>query len=130
MDSSLFIARLAGPLFIVAGLAILINRDGAIAMGREFMQSRALIYLAGIITLLAGLAIVNTHNLWVADWRVTVTIIGWLSVAGGLFRLLFPGQVQTLGEAMMVRKGWVFVPSLLSLFIGLYLSANGYGLIG
>ncbi len=130
MDSSLFIARIAGPFFIVIGLAILIDREGAIAMGRQFMESRALIFLAGMITLVAGLAIVNTHNIWVADWRVAITIVGWLGVIGGLFRLLFPGQVQTLGETMIARKGWIFVPSSLALLVGLYLSAMGYEIIG
>ena len=27
-----------------------------------------------------GLAIVNAHNLWMRDWRVIVTILGWLFV--------------------------------------------------
>ena len=45
----------------------------------EFLNSHALIYLAGIITLTAGLAIVLTHNVWAADWRILITVLGWLT---------------------------------------------------
>jgi hypothetical protein len=34
--------------------------------------------------------IVVLHNLWVADLRVMVTILGWLAVASGVTMLLAP----------------------------------------
>ena len=34
----------------------------------------------------AGLAIVLVHNVWTFDWRVIITILGWLAVLGGIFR--------------------------------------------
>jgi hypothetical protein len=33
-----------------------------------------------VLALLAGLAVVNAHNLWVLDWRLIVTILGWLLI--------------------------------------------------
>ena len=38
----------------------------------------------------AGLAVVLTHNVWVADWPVLITILGWLTAIAGAFRLLAP----------------------------------------
>ena len=46
--------------------------------------------LAGLYVLLVGLVIVVLHNLWVADLRVAVTILGWLAVASGVVMLLAP----------------------------------------
>jgi hypothetical protein len=43
---------------------------------------------------LGGLAIVSVHNQWSAGWPVTVTLVGWFFVLGGLFRLLFPDLQQ------------------------------------
>ena len=40
---------------------------------REINNQSATLIL-GMFALLAGLAIVNTHNLWVSDWRVISTI--------------------------------------------------------
>jgi hypothetical protein len=41
-------------------------------------------YLSGLLSLLAGLAIVNLHNTWRADWRVIITVLGWLMTIGGI----------------------------------------------
>jgi hypothetical protein len=53
-----------------------------------------LTYLAGMLWFLGGLAIVSVHNQWSAGWPVTVTLVGWFFVLGGLFRLLFPDLQQ------------------------------------
>jgi hypothetical protein len=46
--------------------------------------------VGGLYALLVGLVIVVLHNLWVADLRVMVTILGWLAVASGVTMLLAP----------------------------------------
>ena len=56
-------------------------------MAEEFLRSRALIYLSGLLTMTAGLAIVLTHNVWVADWPVLITMLGWLATIGGAVRI-------------------------------------------
>jgi hypothetical protein len=42
---------------------------------KEFIGSRALIFITGVLALLAGLIVVNAHNLWVPDWRVLITAL-------------------------------------------------------
>ncbi len=79
METSLFLARLMGPAAIVMGAAMLINPVNMREMANDFLEHRGLIFLAGILTLVAGLAIVLTHNVWVAGWPVIITIIGWSS---------------------------------------------------
>ena len=104
MNTSRFIARLVGPLFLVMGLGMVIEGDLVRALSQEFLSNISLIYLAGMLTLVAGLAIINTHNVWEANWRVIVTILGWLAVIGGVIRLLFPGKVQALGVGMLSHR--------------------------
>ncbi len=76
MQTSLFLARLIGPVALAIGLSILINAGAYRLLADEFMRSRALMYLSGLLTLVAGLAIVLTHNVWVADWRAIITVLG------------------------------------------------------
>jgi len=83
MQTSKFLARLMGPFMVAIGAGLLVNGDVLQAMAAEFLKSPALIFLSGLLTLTAGLAIVNTHNVWTTDWRVIVTIFGWLGVIGG-----------------------------------------------
>ena len=63
-------------------------------MAEEFLRSRALIYLSGLLTMTAGLAIVLAHNVWARDWPVLITVLGWLATIGGAVRIVHsrPGQ--------------------------------------
>lgn len=126
MQTSKFLARLIGPFLVAIGAGLLVNGDVLQAMAAEFLKSPALIFLSGLLTLIAGLAIINTHNVWTTDWRVIVTIFGWLGVIGGALRIMFPQLVEQVGTAMIVQGGilvgaWIFV-----LLLGLWLSYLGY----
>ncbi len=126
MQTSIFLARLIGPLFLVMGVSALVNGDGYRAMAEEFLKSRALIYIAGLLAFLPGLAIVLTHNVWTADWRVLITVFGWLGFIGGIFRLVFPMQVRAIGTSMIARPTALTIGAGGMLALGLILSFFGY----
>lgn len=126
MTTSKYIARLMGPVLLAMGLGMLVESETMRVLSQEFLTNRGLIYLAGILTLLAGLAIVNAHNLWVPDWRVIITILGWLGIVGGLFRILLTGQVQSLGTGLASNTAAIIVGGLATLVLGGVLSFNGY----
>jgi uncharacterized membrane protein HdeD (DUF308 family) len=48
----------------------------------------ALVLVSGVLSFVAGLAVVRVHNHWAADWAVLVTIFGWLLLIGGPSRAL------------------------------------------
>jgi hypothetical protein len=126
METSIFLAKLIGPMFLVMGLAVLINPEGTRRMGREFIDSDALIFLSGVITLPVGLAIVITHNVWVAGWPVIITIFGWLAVLAGIARMTLHGVIRSIGEAMIDRKTLFAIPAAIMILLGGYLSYQGY----
>ena len=39
-----------------------------------------------------------THNVWVADWPVIITMLGWLTAIAGAIRIVAPEQVQAWGR--------------------------------
>ena len=80
MQTSVFLARLIGPVMLVIGLAVFANQRAFRDMAEEFLASRALMFLSGLLIMPVGLAIVLTHNIWTADWRVLITLFGWLNV--------------------------------------------------
>src|ERR1700676_5126998 len=87
MSTSVFIARLIGPVMLVIGLAVFANQSAFRNMAEEYLASRALIFLSGLLIMPVGLAIVLTHNIWAADGRVMITLFGWLTAIGGAVRL-------------------------------------------
>lgn len=126
MDTSLFIAKLIGPLLLAISASFLINPINMREMATDFLQHRALIFLAGFLALLGGLAILLTHNVWVLGWPVIITILGWLSVIGGVFRIVFPDSVRSLGEAMLEMPGMLTTSGIVQGVLGAWLCYVSY----
>jgi hypothetical protein len=53
----------------------------------------------GTFTLPLGLYIILTHNIWVRDWPVFITIVGWGWTIKATLYLLIPGFVQRVATA-------------------------------
>ncbi len=126
METSLFLAQLIGPVLIVMGLGLLFRHTEFHEMATDFLASRAMIFLSGLLTLVVGLAIVNTHNFWEVGWPVVITILGWLAVIGGVFRILFPGSVQSIGSSMLEMSGIAKAGGAIQILLGLWLCYAGY----
>lgn len=126
MYPSLFLAQLIGPTLLVIGLGMIVSRDAYRTMAQEFLGSRALIYIAGILAFVPGLAIVLTHNVWVAGWPVIITLFGWLALLGGIFRLIFPQEVTRIGSRIIAMPSALTVGGIVVLALGAVLSFFGY----
>ena len=126
MNSSVIIAQLIGPLMLLMGVSFFINFAGLKEVGREFIESRSLIMLAGVVVFIPGLAIVNFHNIWIMEWPVVITLFGWLMVAAGIMRIAFFDQLQVLGRAMLLKDGLLRTAALFMMALGAFLSFKGY----
>lgn len=91
MSVSLILARVLGPLMLVVAVGILLNRASYKAMVLEILASPSLRYLAGISALITGLLMLQWHNLWVADWRVILTLFAWGGLLKGVALIAAPG---------------------------------------
>jgi hypothetical protein len=127
MDRSIFTARLAGPAFVVIGVGMLANQSLYQAMISEALHSSVLIYLSGLLSLLAGLAIVNVHNSWHADWRAAITVLGWLMAIGGVIRIALPHVTVTMGTTIYGSPAAIVVVAIIALAFGAFLTFKGYG---
>ncbi len=126
MDTSIFLARLLGPMLVVLAVGILFRQEAWRAMAKQFIANRPLVFLSGLLTLLGGLALVNTHNVWEAGWPVIISIFGWLAVIGGIARMLFPETVMGVGEKMLDTKAYLTVGGIGEGLLGLWLCYQGY----
>jgi hypothetical protein len=130
MTTSRYIARLMGPVLLVIGIGMVMGMltegDAYSSLLKEFIGSRALIFVTGVLALTAGVAVVNAHNHWVRDWRVIVTVLGWLLVLRGIMNLVFPITVQTLGDRMIASHRGVLAGAAITIVLGAILSIMGY----
>jgi len=107
VQTSIFLAKLVGPVMLVAAIAMLINTAAFRAMAQDFLRNSPLIFISGVLTMTAGVAIVIYHNVWVADWRVIITLFGWAGTIGGAARIALPDTIRSVGEKMLSTKPWV-----------------------
>jgi cytochrome bd-type quinol oxidase subunit 2 len=123
---SKFIARLVGPVMIVAGATFVFNDEASRAIVEDFIKGPAALYLAGVLTLLTGLAIVNVHNSWVGGWPLIITIFGWLAIIGGTLRVAFPQLVAAIGADLYAQPAVIIAVGAIILVVGTFLSFKGY----
>jgi len=121
MELSIFLAKVLGLYLVIVSLAVLVNRKRLPRLVEEFSTNIGLNFLASIFALVLGLLLVVSHNIWTADWRVIITILGWLTLAKGVVRFFFLEQVQKLARISL--KPWFLV---LFVLVGLYLSYVGF----
>ena len=126
MSSSVFLARLIGPFFLIVAVSLLINQAQFRTIAEEFMRSPALVFLTGLMILPVGLALVLTHNVWTADWRVLITILGWLTIVSAALRLLAPQQALNMGRRLYAMPNTLYLSAAIWLVVGAILTFFGY----
>ncbi len=122
MDPSILIARIAGPLFMLVAIGVFLSRAHYREMMGAFLQNPALVYLSGVLAFVIGIGIVMVHNLWVLDWRLAVTLIGWLSLIKGIGRIVFPRAAPAIGAKLLAKPAALDVSTALLLVVGFYLT--------
>jgi hypothetical protein len=115
MEISIYLARFWGSLFVILGLMSV----GAKLLGRiiKYTEDKTITVSTGYITFLLGLITVTLHNIWVVDWRVAITILGWVTLLKGIEKIGFPNRVNK--KAQMFKGGqilWGFVILLIGVF--------------
>jgi len=128
-DTSRTIASLAGPVLIAVAAFLLLNRKDLPQMAPRIAEDWGLVVLSGVVLLVAGLAMVQRHNIWEASWRVLVTLAAWLAVVGGLARILYPRQLAEMAGTILANPPNVVIPALVLLFLGSFLTLKGYRLL-
>jgi hypothetical protein len=114
MINSRQLAQIIGPTLCVMTLSEMIN----LSIWESNIPS--VTYLNGVLLFVGGIAIIRVHNFWVRSWIILITLIGWLTIILGLFRMFFPTANQA-GENFFTYL------LLISLFIiGLFLVFKGF----
>jgi len=126
MENSVLLARLIGPYIIVIGIGLMFNQKIFRQIMEDFLKNPALVFMTGIITFITCLAIVLFHNIWVADWRVIITIFGWVGLIKGAWLIVLPGTLLRMTKVYSENIKLVLIPWVIMLLIGIFLTVKGY----
>ncbi len=114
------------PNLVAIAAAMLFNFGSFPALAEQISRDPGLIFVSGILLFVAGLAIVRAHNIWTGGWPVLVTVLGWLTVLGGLLRMLFPTQLAAMVARVDQSSGRIIVGAGILLVLGPFSHSKGY----
>lgn len=117
LDASYFLAQAIGIIFSIAAISIFVCPDTYKKIVSEFSKNTETAvlfrFLAGFLALMIGTLMVLFHNVWTSDWRVAITIVGWMALIKGVFYLLFPEVINKtavmFGSTIFLRMASVIM---------------------
>ena len=78
------LAKIFGLYFLGVGVACLLNPKHFRQIYKQMLKNEDGLFIGEIIALLFGAFVVSVHNIWVMDWPVIITILGWWSWIKGV----------------------------------------------
>jgi len=100
------------------------HRQAAIETATALVHNPPLLFLAGVIAITIGLAMVLGHNVWTdGAVPVIVTLVGWSTLIKGLLLLFLPPDAAPgvfLGALRYEQLFYVY--TAISLLLGSYLT--------
>ena len=128
METSIFVGRLLGPAFIVLAIATVARQASFRVVIDAYTNSPALNYVVGLLALLGGLALVLVHNVWSPDWRVLITLIGWITILRGLVTIFAPQWIAGIGSRLLANRAAFLGSAALAFAIGAVLCFFAYSM--
>ena len=103
-----FLGRLIGLGSLILGAAMILGRSWMVESVTALVHDRPLLLIAGLLNLVAGLAISIGHNVWSGGaLPILVSAYGWLMLLRGVAVLvLSPDAMATVFEG--IRFGQLF----------------------
>ncbi|MEA5532600.1 hypothetical protein [Crocosphaera sp. XPORK-15E] len=90
----LIIERVVASFLVVVGLSYAIQNTIWKDLIKELLKQPIWLIFWSILFLPLGLIVIMGHNLWVPNWQVIITILGWLVTLKCVLYLLFPQWVN------------------------------------
>ena len=126
MDVSKFLGKVIGIYTVLVSSAMLINMPQFISHVTGLINNESLMFLAGYITLILGILMIVSHNVWQWNWRVIITIFAWLIVLKGLCIIVYPQLIDKATLEFVQNIHGAYVAAIFDLFIGLLISFFGF----
>ncbi|HEY5687672.1 MAG TPA: hypothetical protein VIS27_05130 [Yeosuana sp.] len=126
MDNSIFLAKFWGWYLIIFFLILSFNPKRIKQIFTDLNDEKFLI-LTAFIAIIVGLVNILFHNVWELNWKIIVTLIGWVSLFIGLALFIFPNR--TIPSLELINIKFVQVIYMLLFFIGLFLLNIVYDIV-
>lgn len=118
MEISLLVSRILALTYLSAGIAAFCRKITFSQVVESFERSQGLAFVTGFISLVFGMILVTYHNIWIRNWTVIITIVGWLSLLKGIMLITSPQLIVLLKPCYKNTKTWGIFMIILGVLFG------------
>jgi hypothetical protein len=128
LPRTLFLSRLIGLYCILVALSMITRKQATLESVTAVLRDPSMMLVLGAIMLVAGLAMVLTHNIWSGGaLAVIVTLVGWVTLIKSLFFLFLPPELEAGFFLRQLHYQELFyLYGAFSLVLGVYLTYGGF----
>lgn len=123
MMSEIF-ARFLGVYMLIMAAIWLTRKKQFEGCIRSVILTEGSFALTGAIHVMVGLILMLSNPIWELNWKGLVTLIGFLSILQGVFRLAFPEEAKKLIMKSVEKGHWIWIIFLIGL--GTFLAYFGF----
>ncbi len=121
MEFSIFVAKIVALIYLPLAIALLTGQVNGKDIVDSFEKSPALQLIIGYSGVIVGVTLVTYHNVWVQDWPVLITILGWIAIIESVTFLAFPKFSFSLTKWIpMNGKLWGAIALILGLIFAYF----------
>ena len=124
MATAILLARIISIVALSFGIGFFLNKSYYRKEIINMLNNSGMVFIGGLMAIIVGMLILSVHNIWVWDWNVLITIIGWIALIKGVSLLLFP-NVMDWFKPLFRAKSINYVMAL-ALLIGLVFGYWGF----
>ena len=125
-ETSIFLAKFWGWYLIIFFFILSFNPKRIVQAIKD-LEDQKFVIVISFSAIVIGLLNILFHNIWEDDWRLLITLIGWLALFIGLSLFIFPKRTVLYLDYLNIK--FVQVIYMLLFFIGLFLLNMGYGIV-
>jgi hypothetical protein len=126
-QATVFLAKLLGLLLIIMGISMVVQQENTLHIWFALVNNVALVYVVGLFTVAAGLAMVLCHNVWRGGLLpIVVTVLSWITLLKGITALVLPVELAQASFTALEYDRLLYVYIVIWLVLGIYLTVEGF----
>lgn len=126
MDNSRFLSKAVGIYLIFVSCAMFTNMQQFMTYISSLINNSSLMFVTGFFTLILGILMVLSHNIWQLNWRIILTIISWIVLLKGATIVICPEFIDQVTLLFLQNINFAYLTAGFDLIIGILLCYFGF----
>jgi hypothetical protein len=126
-QATIYLAKLLGLFLLIMGISMVVQQENTLHLWFALVNNLALVYVVGLFTVAAGLAMVLSHNIWRGGaLPIVVTLLCWITLLKGITALVLPIELARASFAALEYDRLLYVYIVIWFVLGIYLTVAGF----